>query len=100
FPAFMDLEPFAAPVAPLPEQPGALFVGVLELYKNIDGLAEAWRLAAPKLPGVTLRLVGDGTRADVVERLVADGLATWDSRLSTEEVAAALDASSLLVLPS
>ena len=28
---------------PLPEQPSALFVGVLERYKNVDGLAEAWR---------------------------------------------------------
>ncbi len=38
--------------------PAALFVGVLELYKNVDGLARAWRLAAPRLPGAQLRLVG------------------------------------------
>ena len=30
------------------ERPQALFVGVLERYKNVDGLAEAWRLAAPR----------------------------------------------------
>jgi Glycosyl transferase 4-like domain len=30
FPAFMDLEPFTGPVRPLPGQPSALFVGVLE----------------------------------------------------------------------
>ncbi len=51
FPAFMDLEPFAAPAVPLPAEPAALFVGVLELYKNIDGLAAAWRLAQPRVPG-------------------------------------------------
>ena len=52
FAAFMDLELFLErPPAPLPEQPAALFVGVLELYKNVDGLARAWRLAAPRVPG-------------------------------------------------
>lgn len=100
FPAFMDLEPFSAPAVPLPAAPSALFVGVLELYKNIDGLADAWRLAAPRVPGATLRIVGRGARTDVVEALVAGGLATWESQLSTEEVARALDGASLLVLPS
>ena len=52
FPAFMDLEPFLErPPEPLPERPAALFVGVLELYKNVDGLAAAWRLAQPRVPG-------------------------------------------------
>jgi glycosyltransferase involved in cell wall biosynthesis len=102
FPAFMDLEPFLAPVLPLPEQPQALFVGVLELYKNVDGLAEAWRLAAPQVAGARLRIVGSGTRTDVVERLVADlpEQTTWTNRLETAEVAVALDASTALVLPS
>ena len=31
------------PVQPLPERPTALFVGMLEAYKNIDGLVAAWR---------------------------------------------------------
>ena len=97
FPAFMDLEPFAAPPAPLPEQTVVLFVGVLEAYKNIDGLAEAWRRARPD---AALRIVGKGTRADVVEALVRDGLATWQRELTTEEVVRALDESSALVLPS
>jgi glycosyltransferase involved in cell wall biosynthesis len=100
FPAFMDLEPFAAPAAPLPGEPAALFVGVLELYKNIDGLAAAWRLAQPRVPGARLRIVGAGTRADVARALVHDGLATWTERLDTAGVATALDESSLLVLPS
>jgi len=100
FPAFMDLEPFAAPVAPLPATPAALFVGVLELYKNIDGLVAAWRLAQRRVPDARLRIVGAGTRADLVRRLVADGLATWDERLDTAGIASALDGASLLVLPS
>jgi len=75
FPAFMDLEPFLGPVQALPERPQALFVGVLELYKNVDGLAEAWRLAAPAVPGARLRLVGSGTRTDVggVTEILRDG---------------------------
>lgn len=100
FPAFMDLEPFAAPPVPLPAEPEALFVGVLELYKNIDGLAAAWRLARSRVPEARLRIVGTGTRADVVRELVSDGLASWDERLDTAGVAAALDSASLLVLPS
>jgi glycosyltransferase involved in cell wall biosynthesis len=102
FPAFMDLEPFLGPPRPLPERPQALFVGVLELYKNVDGLADAWRSAAPRVPGATLHLVGSGARTGVVERLVAElpEQTRWTQELSTEEVAAALDDSSLLVLPS
>lgn len=100
FPAYMDLTPFSPPPVPLPERPAALFVGVLEPYKNVDGLAEAWRLAGPRIPGATLRLVGSGTRTDIAERLVADGLASWDARLDTAGVARALDEASLLVLPS
>jgi glycosyltransferase involved in cell wall biosynthesis len=102
FPAFMDLEPFLGPVQPLPERPQALFVGVLELYKNVDGLAEAWRLAARAVPGARLRIVGSGTRTDVVERLLADlpEQTTWTNRLETAEVALALDGSTALVLPS
>jgi glycosyltransferase involved in cell wall biosynthesis len=102
FPAFMDLEPFLAPPRPLPEHPQGLFVGVLELYKNVDGLAEAWRLAAPRVPGARLRIVGSGTRTDVVERLVTDlpEQTTWTNRLETAEVAVALDAATALVLPS
>jgi len=100
FPAFMDLEPFAAPAVPLPSEPAALFVGVLELYKNIDGLAAAWRLVQPRVPDARLRIVGAGTRADVARALVTDGLATWDERLDTAGIASALDEASLLVLPS
>ena len=103
FPAYMHLEPFVErPPAPLPEQPVALFVGVLEAYKNVDGLAAAWRLVAPRAPDATLRIVGRGTRTDVVESLVHDlpAQTRWDKRLSADEVVRALDDATVLVLPS
>jgi glycosyltransferase involved in cell wall biosynthesis len=102
FPAFMDLERFRSPTVPLPEQPVALFVGVLERYKDVDGLAAAWRLAAPRLPGVTLRIVGTGSRTRVVERLVRDlGEQTeWTPEVPNEQIPGVLDAATLLVLPS
>lgn len=96
FPAYMDLEPFTRPPEPLPDAPVALFVGVLEPYKNVDGLAEAWRLAAPRVPGASLRIVGNGSREDVVRGLDV----RWDRRLSSAEVARALDDAWVLVLPS
>jgi glycosyltransferase involved in cell wall biosynthesis len=103
FAAFMDLDPFLAePPAPLPERPSALFVGVLERYKAIDVLADAWRLAAPRVPGATLEIVGRGTLHEVVERLVADlpEQTRWRESLAAEEVARALDGATVLVLPS
>jgi glycosyltransferase involved in cell wall biosynthesis len=100
FPAYMDLEPFTVPPKPLPDVPVALFVGVLEAYKNVDGLAEAWRLAAPKVPPASLRLVGKGTRSDVAEALVRQHGVRWDEELTPEGVAAALDEAWVLVLPS
>jgi glycosyltransferase involved in cell wall biosynthesis len=99
FPAYMDLEPFTRVPEPLPERPAALFVGVLEAYKNVDGLAEAWRIVSARLPDASLRVVGDGSLTGVAETLVGMG-ARWDRRLSSAEVAAAMDEASVLVLPS
>jgi len=75
---------------------------VLEHYKGIDELAEAWRAVAAKVPTSTLHLVGRGTRREVVERLVADlpDRTRWTEALPTEGVARALDAATVLVLPS
>lgn len=103
FAAFMDLEPFleSAPV-PLPERPVALFVGVLERYKAVDVLAEAWRLAAPRVPEASLHLVGRGALHETTTALVRDlpAQARWTESLSTPEVARALDEATVLVLPS
>lgn len=93
FPAYMDLEPFTGPPVPLPERPVALFVGVLEAYKNIDGLADAWRRANLD---ADLHIVGKGSRESVVRRLDA----RWDRELTHEQVADALDGAWVLVLPS
>jgi glycosyltransferase involved in cell wall biosynthesis len=103
FAAFMDLEPFLArSPAPLPERPRALFVGVLERYKAVDVLAEAWRLAAPNVPDATLYLVGRGTLGEVPEKLVAElpAQTRWTEALPTPEIARALDEATVLVLPS
>ena len=103
FAAFMDLEPFVeTPPAPLPERRAALFVGVLERYKAVDVLAEAWRRAAPRVPDATLHVVGRGTLHEVPRALVRDlpAQTRWTESLSTSEVARALDESTVLVLPS
>jgi glycosyltransferase involved in cell wall biosynthesis len=103
FPSYVDAEAFLErPPAPLPERPRAVFVGVLERYKALDTLVEAWRRAAPQIPGATLHVVGDGTLRDRVEQLVADlpEQTEWSHRLTAEEVAAAMDASWLFCLPS
>lgn len=103
FPSYVDAEAFLArrPV-PLPAAPRAVFVGVLERYKAFDSLVEAWRRAAPQVPGAVLRLVGDGTMRDRAARLVADlpAQTEWSRRLTAEEVSAAMDASWLVALPS
>ena len=74
----------------------------LPIYKNVENLAAAWRLAAERVPEARLRLVGDGHRRDVAERLVADlpDRVSWTPSLPTEDVVAALDSSSVLLLPS
>jgi glycogen(starch) synthase len=103
FVGYSDLSIFATPhVKPLPARPRAIFVGVLERYKDVDGLAAAWRNAAPRLPGAVLHVVGRGTQCDVVERLVADlpEQVEWDEWLEPEQVVEALDAATVLVLPS
>lgn len=103
FPTWTDLEAFLEqPIQPLPDPPRIAFIGVLEPYKNVEKLAAAWRLAAPRLPGVVLHMIGTGTRTDVAEALLRDlpEQTEWSPRLSASEVADALDRSTLLLLPS
>jgi glycosyltransferase involved in cell wall biosynthesis len=103
FPAYMDFDSFLQELPqPLPAQPQVLFVGVLERYKNVDGLADAWRRAAPRVPEARLRLVGSGTLRPVVEDLLRElpRQTTWNERLSQREISHALDESTALVLPS
>jgi glycosyltransferase involved in cell wall biosynthesis len=103
FTTYTELTAFSEPpVAPLPDRPVALFVGVLERYKNVHAIADAWRLAAPRVPDATLRMVGDGRHRDVVETLLAElpGRVTWERRLETPELVRALDDAWLLLLAS
>jgi glycosyltransferase involved in cell wall biosynthesis len=103
FTTYFDVSAFSAtPPAPLPERPCALFVGVLERYKNVHGLAAAWRIAAPRVPHAGLHLVGRGRERAVAEALVRDfpGRVTWDEQLPSAGVAKALDDATVLVLPS
>jgi glycosyltransferase involved in cell wall biosynthesis len=103
FPAYMDFDSFLqTPPQPLPASSKVLFVGVLERYKNVDGLARAWRRAAPEVPDAQLELVGSGTLQPLVEELVRDlpAQTSWTERLTQAEVSAALDVATALVLPS
>jgi len=96
FPSYVDAEAFLERAPdPLPEQPRAVFVGVLERYKAFDTLVEAWRIAAPRVPDATLHVVGDGSMRD---RMPAN--VEWSRRLTAEEVAAAMDAAWTVCLPS
>lgn len=103
FPAYVDAAAFLErPPVPLPGSPRVVFVGVLERYKAFDTLVEAWRRAAPRVPSATLHVVGDGTMRAAAQRLVAElpAQVEWSPRLEAEEVAAAMDASWAVCLPS
>jgi glycosyltransferase involved in cell wall biosynthesis len=103
FPTYTDLSVFTErPVRPLTETPTALFVGVLERYKNVDGLVAAWRKVAERVPDARLVVVGRGPLKDDVEQLAAElpGRVEPIAELPPEGVSAALDEATLLVLPS
>ena len=103
FTTYTELTAFSEPaVAPLPDRPTALFIGVLERYKNVHAIADAWRLASPRVPGALLRIVGDGRHRDVAEGLLRDlpSAVTWEQRLETPEVVKAFDDTWLLLLAS
>jgi glycosyltransferase involved in cell wall biosynthesis len=103
FTTYYDASAFTAtPPVPVPAYPRALFVGVLERYKNVHALADAWRRVAAELPDAHLHVVGRGRERAVVERLVRDlpAQVQWDERLPSDGVAAALDEAAVLVLPS
>jgi glycosyltransferase involved in cell wall biosynthesis len=99
FAAFTDLDAFTGAPMAVPEEPRLLFVGVLERYKNVEVLAEAWRLVAVRRPDARLRLVGQGTQNEVAESLAREGV-EWQRRVEAPEVAAAMDGARALLLPS
>src|SRR6266446_4688363 len=103
FPSYVDAAAFLErPPAALPDKPRAVFVGVLERYKALDTLVEAWRRAAPQVPRAVLHVVGDGTLRESVRALVEDlpAQTEWSQRLDPEAVSRAMDDSWLVCLPS
>jgi glycosyltransferase involved in cell wall biosynthesis len=97
FPAYVDAEAFLGrPPAPLPARPKAVFVGALERVKGLDTLLAAWRSAAPRVPAGTLHVVGSGSLHRLLEGVDVD----WSPQLSSAEVAAAMDDSWTVALPS
>jgi glycosyltransferase involved in cell wall biosynthesis len=103
FPTYSDLSAFVAePVKPLPDKPVAVFVGMLEAYKNVDGLARAWRRVAVTVPEARLVIIGKGNRKHVVDQLLDDlpEQVEYHAQLLPSEIATKLDEATLLVLPS
>jgi glycosyltransferase involved in cell wall biosynthesis len=99
FTTYSDLGVFAAPVVPVPAEPRVAFVGVLERYKNVEGLAAAWRLVAARVPEARLHLIGSGRQTDVADALAREGV-EWERRLEPPAVATAIDRARALLLPS
>jgi glycosyltransferase involved in cell wall biosynthesis len=103
FPTYSDLSAFVAePVKPLPAEPVAVFIGMLEAYKNIDGLASAWRRVAVSVPEARLVIIGKGSRQQVVDDLLRDipDQVEYHPQLPPAGIAAKLDDATVLVLPS
>jgi glycosyltransferase involved in cell wall biosynthesis len=103
FPTYSDLAAFRdPPLVPVPDARRVVFVGALETYKNVDGLAAAWRRVAQGQPDAVLTVVGRGSRHEVIDRLVAELPAQVEhiAELQPVEVAARIDAARALVLPS
>jgi glycosyltransferase involved in cell wall biosynthesis len=102
FMTYLDADAFRSAPVPLPEQPQALFVGVLERYKNVHALAAAWRSAARHVPEATLHVVGRGRERAAIELLARElpGRVVWDEWLPSDRIARALDEATVLVLPS
>jgi glycosyltransferase involved in cell wall biosynthesis len=103
FPTYSDLDVFRdRPPEPVPEARRVVFVAALERYKNVDGLAVAWRRVSAQVPDATLVVVGRGSRREVIDRLHAElpGRVVRHEELLPEEVAAEIDRSRALVLPS
>ncbi|MFL5963569.1 MAG: glycosyltransferase family 4 protein [Gaiellaceae bacterium] len=103
FPTYSDLSAFHdAPLVAVPDEQRVVFVGALEPYKNVEGLAAAWRQVAAALPDARLVVIGKGSRQAVIDRLVADlpKQVEHQAELAPAEVVGQLDAGRALVLPS
>jgi len=103
--AFSDYAAFyGPPPRPLPSRPHVLFAGVLERYKGVDVLLEAWPEVLESVPDAQLTLIGAGTeeprlRAQI-ERFGIATSVTMAPRLPRPELRGMLDCAWCLCLPS
>lgn len=103
FPTYSDLSAFAdPPVQVVSAEPRVAFVGALEPYKNVVGLAAAWKRIAQELPTARLTVIGKGSQHAVIDELAAalPRQVEHHPELPPDGVAAALDDARALVLPS
>ena len=105
FVTFSDFQTFfEQPRREPPDEPRVLFVGVLERYKAVDILLDAWPEVVRQVPAARLTIVGDGgQRESLHERVRREQLGASVSFLAPvprTELCELLDHSSCLVLQS
>jgi glycosyltransferase involved in cell wall biosynthesis len=106
FIAYSDYDEFlTVATTPPPDVPRALFVGMLERYKAVDVLLDAWELVVKDLPEARLTMIGGGTLRDDLRARIAASAALAGSvellaPMSRPEVRRHVDDSTCLVLPS
>jgi glycosyltransferase involved in cell wall biosynthesis len=102
---FSDYDVFLTdPPRPMPARPKVAFVGVLERYKAVDILLDAWSDVAAAVAGAELVVVGKGSMRAALHRRVRvaglEGSVRFRDPMPQTELARLFDESSCLVLPS
>jgi glycosyltransferase involved in cell wall biosynthesis len=105
FIAFTDYGAFLdRPTVAIPDRPHVLFAGAFERTKAVDVLLDAWPGVVGRQPDATLTCVGAGSMSD---RLRSRGRepqlrasVQFRSPVTSDELAALMDESTCLVLPS
>jgi glycosyltransferase involved in cell wall biosynthesis len=91
------------PLTEPPTEPRALFIGVLERYKAVDILLDAWPTVIEEVPAATLTIVGRGNlRQELHDRVLRERLpgVSFLEPMGRADLRDMIDRSSLLVLPS
>ena len=105
FIAYSDYRAFYdPPPEPLGDVPRVAFIGMLERYKAVDVLLDAWPLVLQAVPEARLEIVGSGSqRDDLRRRIDAAGIgpSVWmTAQVPRPEIRRVLDRSWCLCLPS
>jgi len=89
---------------PLPPRPRVIFVGVLERYKGVDVLLNAWPVVLAQVPSAELVIAGDGTMDAALRRRVSrlgiSGSVKFVGHVPPVRLRQILDDSWCLALPS